>query len=127
MLSGLARFVLSFVPALAMIGAYGVIPAFLMTFIAWCLFMAFLRQLSTHMGEESLAAEAAAVMVRGIVILVLAPFLLVMGMVLVMALKVVGAIGFLIGVLFSLYGLFLFLRRQLDLIGSIRQVIATRY
>jgi hypothetical protein len=46
---------------------------------------------------------------------------------LVAAIGCVGAIIFLVGLLFGLYGLFQFLRRQLDLIGSIRQVIASRY
>ena len=97
-----------------------------MTFIAWCLFMVFLRQLCAHLGEETLANEAMAVMFRGILILALTPVAPVVGMVLIRALMCMGASIFLVAVLFGLYGLFLFLRRQLDLIGSIRQVIASR-
>jgi hypothetical protein len=127
MLAGLVRAVLIFIPSAAEIGAFGLIPAFLMTLIAWCLFMGFVRQLSRCLGEEALAEEAMAVMFRGIAILVLSPFAVMLGVVLVAALKCVGAILFLVAVLFSLYGLFLFLKRQLDLIGSLRQVIASRY
>ena len=86
--------------------------------------MAFLRQLCTYLGEDSLAEEAIAVMLRGIAILVLAPICFLLGL---------ASHGGEVRrrnhcssspVRFSLYGLFLFLRRQLDLIGSIRQVLA---
>ena len=123
----LIRVLMFFVPAGEVIGGVGMIGASLMTFIAWCLFMAFLRQLCLHLGEDTLAGEAIAVMMRGIAILVLAPFAFMFGLLLVFALKCVGLITFLVAMLFGLYGLFLFLRRQLDLIGSIRQVIASRY
>jgi hypothetical protein len=105
----------------------GLIPAFLMTFIGWCLFMGFLRALNLHLGEETLADEATAVLFRGIVILVATPFAFLVGIGLIAALRCFGLIMLLVAVLFGLYGLFLFLKRQLDLIASMRQVIASRY
>ncbi len=126
-LGGLLSQVLAFLgPRGATLAVLGLLPAALMTFIAWCLFMAFLRQLCKHLGEDSLAEEAIAVMIRGIVILVAAPFCFVLA-VLLMMVGCVGIITFVLAVGFSLYGLFRFLRRQLDLIGSIRQIIASRF
>ncbi len=123
----LCRVLMFLIPEAAAIGALGMIPTFLITFIAWCLFMAFLRQLCTHLGEETLGSEAIAVMFRGIFILVMTPIAFLFGMILIRGLGCTGAMIFFACMLFGLYGIFLFLRRQLDLIGSIRQVIASRF
>ncbi len=66
-------------------------------------------------------------MLRGIVILVAAPFVFLLGLVLCSALASSAWSYSSSSSAFSLYGIFLFLRRQLDLIGSIRQVIASRF
>ena len=124
----LTHVILFFVPNTQVLVLFGLLPAFLMTFVAWCLFMGFLRQLCLHLGEEPLGEEAVAVMLRGIFLLVGGPFVLVSALTLVFALRVVGVVLLLLLIWpFSLYVIFVFLRRQLDLIGSIRQVIATRF
>ncbi len=92
------------------------------------MFMAFLRQLSHHLGEDPLGEEAVAVMLRGIAIIVLTPFVGLVSLLFVGLLgPIAGRILFFAIILGCGYGLFLFLRRQLYLIGSIRQVIVSRF
>jgi hypothetical protein len=121
---GLLLRLLSLFPEGQLLAVLGVVPAFLMGFIAWALFMVFLQKLSSYFHEETLAEEAQALLIRGIVILVLAPvvFFILLGLAL---LPCIGFIFVLMVLGYSLYYFFLFLRRQLDLIGSLRQVIAS--
>jgi hypothetical protein len=99
----------------------------LLSSVAWLLFMIFLRRLSFYVDEEKLAEEASEIMVRGIIILFLSPFIIFTVVGVAAVGRLLGLILAIIILLFSIYYFFLFLRRQLDLIGSLRQVIASRY
>ena len=127
--AGLIRMGLSFVPQLAWIGAVGVIPAFLLAFIGWCLFMAFLRRLSAYVGDETLAEEAHAVMMRSIATLVFAPILVASAPLVLLGpflicLAVIAVVG---GSVSGLTAVIMFFPRLFNLISSIRQVILSRY
>ena len=130
MLAGLMQAVLAFLPATELIRLGLLLLAMIMTFVAWCMFMVFLRRLCLFVGESSLGDEASAVMMRGIGILVATPFLFV-GAIFVFALFSKLPVVNLVLAVLACFGfgfvMFMFLRRQLDLIGSIRQVIASRF
>ncbi len=104
--------------------ALAALPAFVLSFTAWILFVIALYRLSAYFKEEKMAEEAIQILFRGIGILVLTPLVLF---------TLVALAGSCFGALFappttlgSLYYIFQFLRRQLDLVGSLRQVIASR-
>jgi hypothetical protein len=101
------------------------LPAFVLSFVAWVMFMIALYRLSTRLKEGKMAEEAIEILIRGVAILVCTPAILFL--LVALAGSVAGALFAPPILLGSLYYLFLFLRRQLDLIGSLRQVIASRW
>lgn len=101
------------------------LPVFFLVLAGWVLFVILLRQLSEYVSEPSMADESMYVLVRGCLILVLTPLALV---------ALVGMAGRWFGIVLALgvvaqglFASFRLLRRQLDLIGSLRQVIASRF
>jgi hypothetical protein len=104
--------------------ALAALPAFLLSLAAWVLFVIALYRLSVYLKEEKMAEEAVQILQRGIAILILTP--LVLFALVALAGSCVGALFSPPIALYSLYYLFFFLRRQLDLVGSLRQVIASR-
>jgi hypothetical protein len=116
-----------FIPAFQGVAALGAIPSFFMGFIAWALFMLFLKQLCSYLGEQTMAEEATAILGQGILILVVAPITVFLLLILIRALACCGLIPAGLLLFYGLYYIFLFLRRQLDLIGSLRQVIQSRF
>jgi hypothetical protein len=115
------------IPAFKGIAVLGAIPAFLMGFIAWAMFMLFLKQLCSYLSEDAMANEAMAIMMRGLLILCVAPVLVIGLVVVVGVFMCCGLIPTGLLLFYSVYYFFEFLRRQLDLIGSMRQVILSRF
>jgi hypothetical protein len=95
---------------------------------AWVLFMLFLRQLANYLHEETSADEALQIIYMFIVLVVCQIVLIVVMFAIIFyaqSFLLASIIGLPAGIaLFVFY--IKFLMRQLNLIGSIRQVIATR-
>jgi hypothetical protein len=113
--------------SVAVAAALGTIPAFVLAFVAWALFMLFLRQLCNYLDEVPMGDEAMAILMRGILIMFVTPIVLFALFILIGIVPCLGAFpaGFIF--FYSLYYFFVFLRRQLDLIGSLRQVIYSKF
>ena len=128
-LVGLVQTAATCVPELARVSACGAIPAFALTFAGWCVFMVFLRKLSTHLGDQALAEEASDVKERGITMLLLAPLLLI-------ATPLVCCAPFFWGIaIFTVIGgnvcgpivVYQFFKRQHNLLASIRHLMMARF
>jgi len=76
MLVGLMQSVLTCISVLVRISAFGTIPAFLLTFAGWWVFMLFLKKLCTDMARPDLAEEADNLIQLAMSILFLTPILL---------------------------------------------------
>jgi hypothetical protein len=122
---GLVLFVATFFSAVAGAGVLFALPAFGLSCGSWVMFMLTLGRLCTSLGEEKMAEEAIEVLIRGLVLLLLTPCVLIL--LTAMAMSLLGALFSPPLALTFLYHYFVFLRRQMDLIGSIRQVIAIRW
>jgi hypothetical protein len=121
---GLVLFVVAFIfpiPAIALLLA---LPTFALNFASWILFMLTLRRLCLSLRDEGMANEATDLLIRGIIMLILSPMLLGLVLLLATGCFLILSIPILITLL---YFFFSFFTRQLDLVGSIRQVIATRW
>ncbi|HVS35585.1 MAG TPA: hypothetical protein VMS17_08385 [Gemmataceae bacterium] len=130
MLAGLMQAGLSFLPGTDLIALFLLLLAITATFVAWCMFMWFLRRLCVYLGEPALESEAVGVMMRGVAILIVTPFAFAGAICVVAAFAKIPVVNLMFMVLMCLAMgavLFVFLRRQLDLIGSMRQVIASRF
>jgi hypothetical protein len=117
-------FVVAFIfpiPAIALLLA---LPTFALNFASWILFMLTLRRLCLSLRDEGMANEATDLLIRGIIMLILSPMLLGLVLLLATGCFLILSIPILITLL---YFFFSFFTRQLDLVGSIRQVIATRW
>ncbi len=101
------------------------LPVYGLSFASWVLFMLTLGRLCRFLRDEGMAEEATEILIRGSILMLLAPFVRVF-----LALLGEAVLGFVVALpvaLIFLYQYYLLLRRQLDLVGSIRQVIATRW
>jgi hypothetical protein len=107
-------------------GLVGVGFSYLLGCFAWAMFMVFLGRVCAYIDQPKMAEESGNLLIQGAVIMAVSPLLLLV----VGALAVVPFAGIILSLgllLASLKYFFKFLRLQLDLVGSIRQVIWTRF
>jgi hypothetical protein len=105
----------------------GAMPAFVMGLASWALFMIFLRQVATYVDEQAGADESSLILIQGLFLLFFSPVVFFLGLMLAAVLPCIGALIFLGIVVYAIYLYLMFLKRQLDLIGTLRQVIYSRY
>jgi hypothetical protein len=122
--------VLSFFVPMAGLGFHGLmLLCVLMELAAWILFMLFLRRLCLLLGEEMMAREATRLLIKGIVLMVAPiPFAILLYLVAgaVPFLMCVLALAVFAGVIYWIVLIIKFIFEELELIGSMRQVIVSR-
>jgi hypothetical protein len=101
------------------------LPVYGLSFASWVLFMLTLGRLCSFLRDEGMAEEATEILIRGSILMLFAPF--VRAFLALLGSAVLGFVAALPVALVFVYQYYLLLRRQLDLVGSIRQVIATRW